>query len=417
MEEITDRVTYISPFSASNAQEPSTAYCLLFKLFLLRLTPAQISSLLEPQDCVYVRGLGLLYLRYGCPPKDLWSWFQPYIHDRKRFAPSADRQATVTLGEFALSLITGSTHEGSPMPRLPQTVKRNVALELAMARDDEQRSQFYAAHEGLFLPGTHVLARYEEDNTWYKGTIKAVPAGSKAAAAGAAAVGGAITTATLTEGTSTEPLWTVEFDDYGNEELVPLGAMELCGADMPAFSPHLRDGMPSLELLRGPVDAMLEVDRNAAVAEGRNYMRSRVGTIKEAMSSHVTGRSGRGSDRGWSGGRGGWGASRGGSDPPSRQGAAHTRQRSRSPPPRGDSGSRGGSARRAPATAAAAALAGPGIGDGTTTSAAAATAAGVARLQALAAKYGSRAGGSAVPASSQLYSTDAVGGGRPRYGR
>jgi pre-mRNA-splicing factor 38B len=41
----------------------STAYCLLFKLFTLKLTRKQLNSLLTHPDSPYIRGLGFMYIR------------------------------------------------------------------------------------------------------------------------------------------------------------------------------------------------------------------------------------------------------------------------------------------------------------------------------------------------------------------
>jgi pre-mRNA-splicing factor 38B len=36
---------------------------------------------LHARLCRYIRGVGFLYLRYCCPPKQLWDWFEPYLDD------------------------------------------------------------------------------------------------------------------------------------------------------------------------------------------------------------------------------------------------------------------------------------------------------------------------------------------------
>lgn len=86
----------------------SSAYCLLFKLGTLKLTRKQVNGLINHCDSPYIRGLGFMYLRYGCrgvrglsaftlsswyislalhrytqPPADLWSWFEGYLDDEE----------------------------------------------------------------------------------------------------------------------------------------------------------------------------------------------------------------------------------------------------------------------------------------------------------------------------------------------
>lgn len=59
----------------------SSAYCLLYKLFTLKLTRKQLIGLLEHSDSPYIRGLGFMYIRYTQDPKELWEWFEPYFDD------------------------------------------------------------------------------------------------------------------------------------------------------------------------------------------------------------------------------------------------------------------------------------------------------------------------------------------------
>ena len=51
------------------------------KLFIMRITAPQMQILLDHPDSPYIRAVGFLYLRYTCPPKELWKWFAPYIED------------------------------------------------------------------------------------------------------------------------------------------------------------------------------------------------------------------------------------------------------------------------------------------------------------------------------------------------
>jgi hypothetical protein len=42
----------------------SSAYCLLYKLFTLKLTKKQVIGLITHQDSPYIRGLGFMYIRW-----------------------------------------------------------------------------------------------------------------------------------------------------------------------------------------------------------------------------------------------------------------------------------------------------------------------------------------------------------------
>ena len=43
----------------------SSAYCLLYKLFTLKLTRKQVMGLVNHADSPYIRGLGFMYIRYN----------------------------------------------------------------------------------------------------------------------------------------------------------------------------------------------------------------------------------------------------------------------------------------------------------------------------------------------------------------
>ncbi|KAK7083440.1 PRP38 pre-mRNA processing factor 38 domain-containing protein B [Halocaridina rubra] len=61
----------------------STAFCILYKLYTLRLSRKQVLGLLNHGDSPYIRGLGFMYIRYTQPPADLWDWFESYLDDEE----------------------------------------------------------------------------------------------------------------------------------------------------------------------------------------------------------------------------------------------------------------------------------------------------------------------------------------------
>jgi len=61
----------------------SSCYCLLYKLFTLKLTKKQVVALINHTDSPYIRGVGFMYLRYTLPPNMMWDWFEPYLDDEE----------------------------------------------------------------------------------------------------------------------------------------------------------------------------------------------------------------------------------------------------------------------------------------------------------------------------------------------
>ncbi|KAG8100730.1 hypothetical protein GUJ93_ZPchr0013g36979 [Zizania palustris] len=66
IDEIYNQVDHVKPWMTGNCRGPSSAFCLLYKFFTMKLTIKQI---------------GFLYMRYVVEPKTLWSWYEPYIKD------------------------------------------------------------------------------------------------------------------------------------------------------------------------------------------------------------------------------------------------------------------------------------------------------------------------------------------------
>jgi hypothetical protein len=89
---IYEKVTYVEPFTHRGAstkrslqKQPSSAFCLLLKLFHLRLTEDQVRELLDNPDSTYLRVMGMLYVRYGTPaPGVAILSFKIYIYARRR---------------------------------------------------------------------------------------------------------------------------------------------------------------------------------------------------------------------------------------------------------------------------------------------------------------------------------------------
>eukprot|EP00871_Galdieria_phlegrea_P005632 jgi/Galph1/606/GphlegSOOS_G5436.1 len=85
VDEIYSEVSYLEPWVAGKGVgTPSSAFCLLYKLFTLKLSAKQVRVLLKHRDSPYIRALGFLYLRFGIDPRELWNWFESYLTERRR---------------------------------------------------------------------------------------------------------------------------------------------------------------------------------------------------------------------------------------------------------------------------------------------------------------------------------------------
>ncbi|KAI3451354.1 hypothetical protein Pfo_008019 [Paulownia fortunei] len=129
IDEIYVTVTHVEPWMTGNCRGPSTAFCLLYKFFTMKLTVKQMHGLLKHPDSPFIRAIGFLYLRYVADPKILWSWYEPYLKDDEEFSPGSNGRMT-TMGVYVRDLLLGQYYFDTLFPRIPVLVMRTVVANL-----------------------------------------------------------------------------------------------------------------------------------------------------------------------------------------------------------------------------------------------------------------------------------------------
>eukprot|EP00244_Chara_vulgaris_P000919 TRINITY_DN11513_c0_g1_i1.p1 TRINITY_DN11513_c0_g1~~TRINITY_DN11513_c0_g1_i1.p1 ORF type:complete len:488 (+),score=76.43 TRINITY_DN11513_c0_g1_i1:369-1832(+) len=132
IDEIFNEVDHVEPWMSGNCRGPSTAFCLLYKFFTMKLTVKQVQVLLKHADSPYIRAIGFLYLRYLADPKTLWSWCEPYLRDTEEFSPSTTGKMT-TMGAYVRDLLLDQYYFDTLFPRIPVPVMRQIVLNLERA--------------------------------------------------------------------------------------------------------------------------------------------------------------------------------------------------------------------------------------------------------------------------------------------
>lgn len=109
----------------------STAYCLLYKLYTLRLTRKQLNGLLTHTDSPYIRSLGFMYIRYTQPPADLYDWYEEYLLDDEEVETKAGGgQPATTIGQMLHQFLVKLDWFSTLFPRIPVPIQKQIEKKL-----------------------------------------------------------------------------------------------------------------------------------------------------------------------------------------------------------------------------------------------------------------------------------------------
>lgn len=170
LDEIENEVMHLEPYTINGPSKcASTAWCLLFKALMMRVTERQMSEMLDAAAPVYIRGVGFLYLRLTCMPKNLWGWFEPHMEDEQKIVVGrenggAGSAAQTTVGKFLLQLLLDQEYCGTILPRLPVPVMRDIQAAIVEKKTGIKRA---AVEKDAYTVGMKVRAQFWEDKQWY----------------------------------------------------------------------------------------------------------------------------------------------------------------------------------------------------------------------------------------------------------
>lgn len=124
----------------------SSTFCLLFKLFTLKLTKKQVYVLLNHADSPYIRALGFMFIRFCQHPNTYWEWFEPYLEDNEEVDPKAGGGCTMTMGQMVRSFLLKPDWYGTLFPRIPVPIHKEIEASLKAINLDDDR-KIYATDD------------------------------------------------------------------------------------------------------------------------------------------------------------------------------------------------------------------------------------------------------------------------------
>lgn len=104
----------------------STAFCLLYKLYTLKLTRKQVVGLINHQDSPYIRALGFMYIRYTQNPQELWDWYCDYLDDEEEIDVKAGGGLTMQIGQMLRQWLIRLEWFDTLFPRIPVPIQKYI---------------------------------------------------------------------------------------------------------------------------------------------------------------------------------------------------------------------------------------------------------------------------------------------------
>jgi pre-mRNA-splicing factor 38B len=186
----------------------------------MRMTTNQVDLTLKHADSPYIRGIGFLYLRYAGPPEQVWSSIRPYMFDEEEIQVESghgNRAKSITMAEFVRNLFTARDYHGTPLPRFPIAVERDLQVKLLQAEKMTERAAHHFKNQSRMkyfqTLGSEIMAWYgDEENPpqWYIAIVDRVLTRDEESGA-----------------QLKYPRFVVTFPEYGNTETVALGEIDV----------------------------------------------------------------------------------------------------------------------------------------------------------------------------------------------
>lgn len=124
-----------SPFhrlieSDSKTRSSLLQFCLLYKLYTLKLTRKQVNGLIKHTDSPYIRGLGFMYIRYTAPPADLFDWYEEFLQDEEEIDVKAGGGLVLTIGQMCRQFLVKLDWFSTLFPRIPVPIQKQIEQKL-----------------------------------------------------------------------------------------------------------------------------------------------------------------------------------------------------------------------------------------------------------------------------------------------
>ncbi|KAF8381113.1 hypothetical protein PRIPAC_70255, partial [Pristionchus pacificus] len=142
----------------------SSAFCLLYKLFNIRITRKQLVSMINSNQSAYLRGMGFMYIRFCQPPSDLWNWLEPYLDDEDTVDPRSGGGDELTFGQIARMMLTKLDWYGTLFPRIPVPIQKDIDEKFRERNRQLLEQQGYEEERTGYNAQRHAIREMEKEH-------------------------------------------------------------------------------------------------------------------------------------------------------------------------------------------------------------------------------------------------------------
>jgi len=118
----------------------------------MALGDSELRLITDNQESPLVRCVGFLFIRYVVPPEELWLKFEEYMLDDEEIFVRQDgsKGTSTTIGEYIEGLLLKDKYLSTPIPRIPNAVRRKLEEQIAPLTQYRKRTK---ANKRYFMRG------------------------------------------------------------------------------------------------------------------------------------------------------------------------------------------------------------------------------------------------------------------------
>merc|ERR1712004_86164 len=148
----------------------SSGFCLLWKLFTLKPSKHDLEKILYHRDSVYIRAIGLLFVRLCVKPSSYLDWISDCLTDDTDIpnikpAHQGNPRDNTTLGAYTQDLFSSNLkYHDTIMPRIPITVLKDIK---STVEDEQDADEKYGGDWGDLIEEHRERERSPHRNSRY----------------------------------------------------------------------------------------------------------------------------------------------------------------------------------------------------------------------------------------------------------